>query len=276
MDFSKRKLPKEAAETLRRFSVSIVKPYALMMSPVYVYLRRNLKFLSVKGPLDFFTEKEVDKIRPYEIVFLPPFVDRVLPFAQAGRHVKVLLSWVPKKKGALPPAPFELSDSILKIIGPLWSKGSNEIPHVEPFFVTAFVNELCHPIPGPQMLEVRERDTVLFETGILRSSWAVFLALHLGLNDLEFLDLLRIRVFTETSLNMSGSKGHSEVDQLIRVCNETLQDPFVSQLSSMVLDVRQDRISQKISGRLNRVKNELTKARNLNATIFGEGGFADA
>ena len=59
MDFRSKKLPPEAADQLRACPVESVKPYVAMPAPVYIYLRANAKFVSVKGPLDFFTPDEL-------------------------------------------------------------------------------------------------------------------------------------------------------------------------------------------------------------------------
>ena len=80
MEFSKRKLPKEAAHQLRVCPIPSVQPYALMLSPVYVFMKANEKFVSVKAPLDFFTQEELSKLRMYDTFYMPDFVDRTLPF----------------------------------------------------------------------------------------------------------------------------------------------------------------------------------------------------
>jgi hypothetical protein len=194
MDFSKRKLPKEAAESMRICPIDTVKPYAMMLAPVYAYMKLNEKFVSVKAPLDFFTPGELDKLRTFEAFHLPAFVDTVLPFRSAARSVRALLSWSPELsvKGprkdlvALPPASYELSDAVLRIVGPLWSSQAK----VEPFFVAAFVNELCELLPAESLTTARDRSFDLYENAVLGSSWAVFLALHLGYVDLAFLNRL--------------------------------------------------------------------------------------
>src|SRR5689334_8605019 len=105
MNFRPRKLPKEAAMNLRISPIVSVKPYSLMLAPVYVFMRLNEKFVSVKGPLDFFTPEELERLQPFESFFLPEFVDTALPFRQVARNVRALLSWQPTAQGAdqLPP-----------------------------------------------------------------------------------------------------------------------------------------------------------------------------
>ena len=55
MDFSRKKLPPDAAEKMRNCPIHSVQPYALMIAPAYVYMKVNKKFVAVKAPLDFFT-----------------------------------------------------------------------------------------------------------------------------------------------------------------------------------------------------------------------------
>jgi len=72
MDFRQRKLPKEAAINLRISPIASVKPYALMIAPVYVFMRVNEKFVSVKAPLDFFTPEELERLKSFESFFFQP------------------------------------------------------------------------------------------------------------------------------------------------------------------------------------------------------------
>ena len=89
--------------------IESVKPYALMIAPVYVYMRRNEKFISVKAPMDFFTAEELEKLKSVEMFFMPQFVDAVLPYRNLARRVKMILGWNPvESKAGLPPAPFEI------------------------------------------------------------------------------------------------------------------------------------------------------------------------
>src|SRR5690606_18653479 len=111
-----------------------------------------------------------------------------------------LLSWKPRHSPesdaksslrfpevTLPPAPYELSDAVLRLIGPLWGDGSG----IDPFFVSAFAEELCGPIPGERLVAMRERSVERFEEAVFSSSFSVFIALHLGYTELEFLKDLR-------------------------------------------------------------------------------------
>src|SRR4051794_31443428 len=100
MNFSHRKLPPAAAEKLRICPIRTIEPFALMLAPVYVFMRRNEKFVSVKAPLDFFTPEELEKLRPFQSFFMTEFVDTALPFRQAARRVRAVLSWDPGSQGS--------------------------------------------------------------------------------------------------------------------------------------------------------------------------------
>lgn len=281
MDFTQRKLPLSAASKLRICPVSSVVPYALVLAPIYVFLKRNGKFISIKGPLDFFTPQELARFRPLQNFYLPLFIDSTESFRQAARSVRLLLKWTPsaadssQKKYPLPKlpiSPYELSDAVLRLVGPLWAKGNQ----IEPFFVSVFANELCDYLPGSLLKSARERSVKHYELAIFRSSWAVFLALHLGMCDLKFINQLRYRVFVET---VSGktlySEDQTEIDELIRVANESCKTLETRLLSSQLFEKRSDRTSLKLVNRLRRVEKELIQGDSQLVSIFGSGGFID-
>jgi hypothetical protein len=274
MDFTRRKLPKEAATQLRKNPIASVKPYALMLAPVYVFMRINEKFVSVKAPLDFFTPQEIDRLKSFESFFLPEFVDIALPFREVARSVRGLITWAPQIKGEdqLPPAPYEISDSVLRLIGPLWGPGAV----IEPFFAAVFVNELCDLLPEDRLREARDRNVATFELAVLRSSWAVFLALHLGYCDFEFLNALRLRVFDTTSAGAtlpSVGRG-SEVDELLEIVGQSLTESALAPVRGDIFSATATRASQKMVSRLERIRAKLIRADEPAATIYGAAGFA--
>jgi hypothetical protein len=275
MDFTQRKLPVEAASSLRICQLETVKPYALMMAPIYVYMRRNEKYVSIKGPLDFFTPDELERLKPFEIVFMPPFVDSVLPFRQVARRAKAILHWDPSSggKAALPPAPYELSDAILRVVGPLWSPDH----YLEPFFVSIFSNEFCDLLPGNELLEARDRDLSLYERAIFISAWMVFLSLHLGITDTDYLNGLRLRSFRKvvgTEVSEEGVLAFQ--DELFDLLDQLLPgDSVYQRLGIEDFSERSERVAQKIVSRLKRVQTSLTDITFKKASIWGEKGFID-
>lgn len=192
MDFSRRKLPADAAAKLRQCPIETVKPFAMMIAPVYVFMRRNEKFISVKSPLDFFTPEEIQRLKSVEMFFMPDFVESVLPYRTLARRVKMVLGWNPvESSGALPPAPYELADGALRMMAPLWGKKFR----IEPFFACVFANEFCSLLPGEELMAAREKDLATLERAIILSAWMVFFSLHTGAADQNYLDHLRLASF---------------------------------------------------------------------------------
>jgi hypothetical protein len=276
MDFRHRKLPKEAAINLRISPIASVKPYALMLAPVYVFMRKNAKFIAVKGPLDFFTPEELVRFAPFESFFLPEFVDAALPFRQIARNVRRLLGWEPEYKGEqqLPPAPYENSDAVLRMIGPLWGSGLV----LEPFFAAVFSNELCDLLPPEKLKLARDQDYASYERSILRSGWAVFLALHLGYCDLPFLNRLQQRVFDAsfTGVGIPSVGQAADVDELLEIVWESMGPNASAAVRGDVFSKSSSRSAQKVARRLERIVTEAMVLEDQPVpSIYGAKGFAD-
>lgn len=261
MDFSQRKLSLDASEYLRTAEIRSVKPFALLMAPAYVYMKLNQKYVMVKRPLDFFTEDELVRLSSFESLFFPKENETSLLFKRAAGEVKALLQWCPQETSSeadavLPPASYEVSDAVIRLIAPLWEAGLK----IDPFYVALFVNELCYPFP-PEVLEAcRERDVVLYERAALDSSWVVFLALHLGYADLDFLSQLRMKVMQGDSQE-KGSSASVEVNELIHLAQGSLEhagaqdSAFPGQLiGAQLLLENRGRASQKLLARFHRVE----------------------
>jgi hypothetical protein len=272
MDFTRKKLPKEAALNLRICPIASVKPYALMLGPVYVFMRLNEKFVSVKGPLDFFTPEELERLKTFESFHLPEFVDQALPFRQVARHARSIVGWTPTEDGEeqLPPAPYELSDAVLRMLGPLW--GPDAV--IEPFFAAVFANELCDLLPDAVLVSAREQSVQAFERAVLRSGWAVFIALHLGYCELPFLNRLRRRVFEGSDLAPPSTGVASEIDELVAVVFDSMGADLRSPVRGSVFEEQGSRAGLKMAGRLKRVLT-MIDATEPASTIFGERGFVD-
>jgi hypothetical protein len=251
-----------------------VQPYALMLAPVYVFMRQNEKFVAVKGPLDFFTPEELDRYQVFGMFYIPEFVELALPFRQAGRRVRTLVGWQPQRAGEalLPPAPYEISDAVLRMIGPLWGAGLE----IEPFFAAVFVNELCDLLSAEVLFAAREKGVQVFEQAVLRSSWAVFLALHLGYCDLAFLNAIRLRIFAEElgQKNPPANGRTGDVQELVEIVGLSLSEDALKRVRGESFALHESRTARKMSGRLERVRAQLVSEEDLSPTIFGPGGFA--
>lgn len=285
MEFTHRKLPRSEAGKLKRSSIDSIKPFALLLTQVYVFMQRNAKFLAVKGPLDFFTAEELDRMRPFGTLFMPDFVQVALPFRDAGKSVRLTLSWRPRKLAgqseesngvsypeiALPPAPYEISDAVLKIIGPLWGAGGL----IEPYFVTVFSHEVCDALPHAWMKQMRDANHLLFEDTLFLSSWAVFLALHLGRCDLAYLSKFRAQIFANAFPEISLEQGLGEMDadsrDLLELARETYQEPTIA-LTADSFESRDERVAQMMAGRLRRVLREFVRKDRAAPSVHGEKG----
>lgn len=250
--------------------IDTVEPYALMLSPVYVYMPKNNKFVAVKAPLDFFSREELDRLRPFESFFLPESAGASLEFRDAAKRARALMSWQSARETELGSAPFELSDAVLRVIGSLWSTGMA----IEPFFVTVFANEICDLIPEDLLKAAHDQDVVKFEAALFSSSWAVFLALHLGYCELSFLNRLRLCVFSECMDGVEPSRfGSSEVEDLVEMCRfSSVEVPKTFSPSDLARDG--GRVGAKIASRLKRVELELVHPGWEPPSIYGPMGFA--
>lgn len=291
MEFSKRKLSNEMMESLYKVKIDTVQPFALMVGPVYVYLKENSKFVSVKAPLDFFIPRELERLKSYEHFYFTSFMDSMLPIREIAHSVKAILEQEKEEElekdspseVVLSPPTFEISNAILKTMSNLWQKYPKKNPGIEPFLVNVFVNELCEPIPSDILLDCRERNIEGFEKALFHSSWVIFLALHLGYSDLDFLNQLRMNVFNIVSdLSPSGinrylskMKELGETSELIKVTSECLRENYLEPVKGSFFKKRAEKVSQKMFDRLKRIKKEFLHSRVTPLSIYGEQGFID-
>lgn len=272
MEFARRKLPREEATQLKSFPISDVEPYRLMLAPVYVFMRRNEKFVSVKAPLDFFTSEELERMKSFELFYHPPFADSLVAFTRTGRRIRAVLSQQD------PPPPYEVSDQVIRALGPLWGVEADQLT-LEPFFAVAVVLELCDPLPKELLLQARERDVELFERGVFLSGLSVFAALHLGYCDLVYLNRLFEGAFRATLNAPIGSEhplaAGSEGARILQLARSLYGEAGAKDLREGMLRSRPDSFAQKFLARLQRVKDKLVDRTAPVVSIFGSKGFAD-
>jgi hypothetical protein len=280
MDFTNRKLPIEAADTLRRVPVHSIAAYTMVFAPVYAHLARNQKFVAVKGPLDFFTPDDLTKLAPLESLFFSPFVDALAPFVEAGQRVRAILrrpAYRPAPGAgrrlpvALDPAPYIASDEILALVAPLWNRSETRVV-IEPFFAAAFTGAVCDPLPGELLRGARDRGLDTYETAVYRAGWAVFTALHLGYTDFEFINALRTEVFRDASgLEAEASFVTRPFRELSA---EAIPGPEVAAVGADLLESGNSALAPRFAGRMKRIV-ELSSRAADRPTIFGERGFVD-
>lgn len=279
MRFNLKKLPIETVDSLRQITLESVEPFRPLPAPVYLLMSKNQKFVSIKGPLDFFTPRDLDRLKSVETLYFGEFLDRVQPFRDAARKTRSILSWSgPTGTGVLEPTPYELSDSILRVMGGLWAKLPGDDPNligIESYFAVAFANELCDPLPGDRMMQAREADVDRYELALLRSGVAVFFALHLGYIDLSTLNGLRYRVFVE-NVKLGGLSAllpfSKELEDLNKWVNVVVHGPEITTISSDQFQWSLNRTTQKLKSRLQRVRQELLQEDYALQSVYGDGG----
>lgn len=286
MHFKTKKLPKSKLAELESFEVETAEPYRPLPAPIYVLLHRNEKLVSVKGPFDFFTSRELEKMKGLGSFFYGPIFKRVEPFHRAAREVKQMLNWSqPTATGVLEAAPYEISDAVLRKLAALWApvpsvvNPNEEVIGVESYFAVAFANELCDLIPGDRLEMARDRDPDLYEIALLRSGIFVFLALHMGYLDVKMLSQLRYRFFHEliqiTALQTFAPISQ-ELAELKRWTEHLIHSPEVLVITSDQFQFSISRVTQKIKSRLFRVRNELIDPDSKLAHTYDDGGLGTA
>ncbi len=254
------KLPRSALEKLRAIPVDRLQPHALLTSPAYAFLPKNEKLILVKASLDFFDKNELSRFSSFYRLYFLPAVETAEFFENQARRVRAVLT----AKAILTDFPesvlgavsldipsYERSDSILRILGTLW----NTRGEIEPHFVVAFSQALCGSLGEERLARARDRSAESFEKAILLSSWAVFLALHLGYCELSYVE----RIYRET-FEAVAFGGVINPDRI----QEGLIDLILS--SEVCLRERIFKLSffekqpgllgQKISARFRRIQNE--------------------
>lgn len=288
MEFRTRKLPKSKAAELSSFSIDTAVPYRPLPAPVYILLQRNEKLISVKGPFDFFTARDLERLKLGGSFFYGPIYSRVMPFHAVANDVRKMLGWnAPNATNVLEPAPYELSDAVLRKLGSIWAPLSTmngadrDGPiAIESYFAVAFANELCEPIPGEWLELARENDPDHYELSLLRAGVFVFLALHLGYMDLKALSAYRIRFFHE-AVRVFGSGGSEsaplslELAELKRWTETLIHSPEVLTISSDQFEHSASRSAQKLKTRLARVRKDLVDPSSELAHTYDDGGLGN-
>jgi hypothetical protein len=248
MSFEDKKLGVESIQDLLQCGISTVEPYALMLTPVYVFMKLNDKLVSVKAPLDFFTPEELKHLSRYETFYMPKSVQLGSRFQTAAKVIRNLIT---PAEGAhkYSPATFEVSNEVLLAVVALWGKDLR----VDPFFCAVFADELCGAIKPEKMLEARETAVVRHESGILISSVLTFILLHLGYFDLIKLAEIRFTAYEETVDRDESWSNPTTEWQLIARDVKQMMDQQVH-LTSDGLNILTAEWSMKLLSRVDRVR----------------------
>jgi len=265
MQFDDKKLQLESIGEMIQCPVYSIEPFSLMLAPVYILMKLNQKFVSVKAPLDFFTADELERLKTHEVFYLPDFVKSSVRFQTAGRLIRKMLTL---QQNQLSPAPQEFSREAFNVLSELWGKQVQ----VEPFFMSIFADELCSPLESEKMLWAREHAVVKHDHGLLLSGALIFIALHLGWFDYEELDRVRRMIYERTVQGEEWSSPETELEFIVFDLNR-----IMSIHSAITLEVLKEvscEWSNKLAARLMFLRNKNTNFRYDSVTIFGKGGFA--
>ena len=206
MEFDDKKLGVDAMEELLQCGIHTVEPFSLMLAPVYVYMKRNKKLVSVKAPLDFFTPEELDRHRSiYENFYIPKTVKVGSIFQTSAKVIRSLLQTL-SNGSQFAPAIYEVSNEVLLGTFSLWGRDLT----VDPFFCAIFTDELCGPLDPEKMLKARETAIIRHESGILISGTLIFILLHLGYVNFQILQQIRVEVY---DVIVAGKEAWSENPQ---------------------------------------------------------------
>lgn len=273
---------------LIRIPMERIAPFLPCVSPIYVYFPKNEKFIAVKSPLDFFDPKELEKLKPLQAFYVPPFFDSIQPIQSIARNLKGLLNAFEaqeSKNGGpdfsdvqFPMSSFEKTDNVLQAIAPLWGPELK----IEPFFAGVFASELCGKLPEALLKSAREKSIEVYDLAILRSSVAVFLALHLGYCDPEHLTKIRELIFARTAEVAEPNPDQidsvvvsAEFLDLINVVERLIQSPADEVITAESLKTISSRAAYKIVSRIERVQRDFQRDKWAVYSVSGKGGFCD-
>ena len=284
MEFSRKKLPVEKISELYSIPIEEIRPYALMFGPAYILLEENEKLVSVKAPLDFFIESDLTQLKQFKLFYFPKTVYQALPYQDAARKIRQIFAWEKRMRGypepSFSPAPFEVSDFVLHLVGPLWWKYNKLGPGIESFFVTVLVNELCD-LFSPEHLRLKRENhyqAEKFDHALFLASWVVFFALHLGYFDLLFLNQLRDQVFCDSILatppHILGPH-FSELGDVTLVMDELLKKFPNGPISHQLLRNRSETVFRKLDSRFLRIEKEFARRGASRPSVYGPKGFID-
>jgi len=276
MNFKKRKLLKSEVHLLRAVSRASIKPYRFLFTPLYVFLRKNEKYLAIKGPLDFFDPIELEQFAYVDSFYVHTFIDRLYPFESAGRIISKILNWKPRIEFAadfqvaLKPAPYEISNAVLGYLGSLWGSQMQ----MEPFFTVPLIESIELSLDSDTLEDSRNLDVGLFEDALIFSAWIVFLGLMLGQCDYHYLHDLRKESFQY--IIEGSTEDTSNFDDLYQLALWSFHISKERAVRFSDFENNPTLISKKLFWRLKRVDFEFKIEGAEELSLFGEKGILDA
>ncbi len=287
MDFKDKNIPYEIGKKLKRVSFKTVQPYSINFVPAYVLIKKKKELIAVKGVLDFFSPEDLERLRGYDFLYLSRFISSIEFAKDAAVSLQSLLSQqeigrdlakVPIFRGVtLGMSPFEQSDSVLQILSRFWCQDQNLAIGLELYFVSVLVYELCGKIPVDLLCQAKVRGSKRLERSIGLSGLVVFLALHLGYFNLDFIKRLRDFVFmvaTEDSYDLRfKSNFPAEIEELIELVLSRFEGKGDETVLAVGVANSSSRVTKKIQERLLRIRSLVRDRKSSTPSIFGELGF---
>lgn len=280
MNFIKKKIQESESETLREVSIDHLRPYELLPTPLYCFLESNKKFVALKGPLDFFTNEEKEKFKKTKKLYLTSLIDELTEIKEFAKQMKdfLLLPEVKEKKSSeryveveLEDASFIRTSETLKNLSSLWNSDLT----IEPYFINVYCCEIFGSLDKERLLLGREKDVELFEHGVFFSSIGVFMLMHYGCTDYEFLKNTRLDLYDYIINN-------SEIDHLntgleflefIQLLSEFFPNNQTMLLSDDALIGKNSRFAKKLISRLSYRAEKFIEPNKKRLSLFDESGF---
>ncbi len=288
------RLPLSEVASLQEFSIQSAESFRPLLVPVYLLLEKNQKLISIKGPFDFFTPKDFDKLGTQNKLYFSAFIESVNPFTDAAFEIRQAIEWGESgTTGALGPTSYEISDAILRILARLWAEApiavsaeqvaedpNEKSSHIgiESFFIAAFANRFCNPLPPEWIEEAYEADVEKYEQALLKAGAMVFFALHLGYLDFTVLNRIYRRVFSLTAGITGDGEAFlisKELQDLQQWLDITISSSDIQTFSSDQFQVGKSRAAKKLQGRLFRIRQDLMNPDSTAPSVYGEKGIYD-
>ncbi len=229
MDFERKKLSLSEINTLIEIDVGDLVPLRPLGTVVYLCLAQNQKLVAIKGPFDFFTNEEIDRIRGAGKVYAHPILESVDRIRRVAERVRAVLAWQEPAEGVfLEPAPYEISYSLKPHLSAVWRRNEQALA-LETFFLPFFIESLCGALPPEELLRFRNEDFMTFEDALLCTATTLFLAINCGYLDVKYLTDAREKLFLEF---VSGARADVSVElrELFEWVRGRLRDDSVTRL----------------------------------------------
>lgn len=229
MDFERKKLNLTELNTLIEMDVGDLVPLRPLGTVVYLRLVQNQKLVAIKGPFDFFTSDEIDRIRGAEKVYAHPILESVDKIRRVAERVRSVLAWQEPAEGIfLEPAPYEISYSLKPHLSAVWRRNDQALA-LETYFLPFFMEVLCGALPTEEFVRFRNEDFTAFEDALLCVDTTLFLAMNCGHLDVKYLSESREKLFREC---IEGSRADVsiEIRELFEWARNRLREQSVTRL----------------------------------------------